>query len=333
VTPRRRRILVVGAGSLGTLYGARLARVADVQLLARRDHAEAIQRQGGAEVVDETGTTLAPVRADWRPQRLTPADTAIVLTKAHDSAAALESVAHLRGGLELVVSLQNGVEKDRLLIDWCGPGPVVGGSSMVGATLESPGRVRHTLPGQTYIGELPEGLTPRVRALAALLDRSGLPTTPTDRICSVEWSKLVHAAPTMTLTALTRMPFDRVLVHETLSAIYVRLLREGAAVAAAAGVQLDDWPGMFPVRTIAEAPVGEARDLVRERGRQMSRQGSTAVRISMLEDVRRGRRLELDAVHGFLVAEARRRDVPAPLSNLSLELLRSLERSGVEASA
>ena len=237
----------------------------------------------------------------------------------------LAGLGHLLDGLEQAVSLQNGVEKDELLGAWCGAQRVIGGMSMVGATQARPGLVRHTLAGSTYLGELDGGVSPRVEALAALLEAGGMPVVATGRIVPAEWSKLVHASPVMSLCALSRQPFHRVLLDERLSELYVRLLDEGAAVAAAAGVELDDLPGMFPVRTLAAAPRAEAVELVRERGRAMEEAGATGVRISMLTDIERGRRLELDAVQGFLVAEAERRGVPVPLSEVCLELLSAID--------
>lgn len=324
--PPRVRVLVVGAGALGSVYGAALARAgADVQLLARRAHAEAVEAAGGIEVDGLDGRWRAALRAEWRPERIAAAEIVIVLTKSHDTDAALAALPQVRDHARVVVSLQNGVEKDRRLAAWCGEQRVLGGMSMVGATLERPGSVRHTLVGATYLGELAGGASARARELAELLERGGLPAVATDRVLSAEWSKLVHAAPTMTLTGLARLPFHAVLLDPGLAVRYVRLLREGAAVAAAAGVALDDWPGMFPVRTLAAAPEEEAVALVRERGRAMAAANSTAVRVSMLSDIERGRRLEVDAVHGFLVAEAERRGVPVPLSRVAHELLCALD--------
>ena len=82
MSARGRRVVVVGAGALGTVYGAGLARGgATVQLLARRPHAEAIQAAGGVEIRGVDGSWHAELDADWRPERIEPADTVIVMTK------------------------------------------------------------------------------------------------------------------------------------------------------------------------------------------------------------------------------------------------------------
>ena len=164
MSARGRRVVVVGAGALGTVYGAGLARGgATVQLLARRPHAEAIRAAGGVEIRGVDGSWHAELDADWRPERIEPADTVIVMTKSHDTARALAELPQLVDGIEVAASFQNGIEKDRLLAEWCGKDRVVGGMSMVGATLERPGVVSHTLPGATYTGELPEETAPASR--------------------------------------------------------------------------------------------------------------------------------------------------------------------------
>ena len=336
MSARGRRVVVVGAGALGTVYGAGLARGgATVQLLARRPHAEAIRAAGGVEIRGVDGSWHAELDADWRPERIEPADTVIVMTKSHDTARALAELPQLVDGIEVAASFQNGIEKDRLLAEWCGKDRVVGGMSMVGATLERPGVVSHTLPGATYTGELPEGDSPRVQALGAALQDGGLRAVVTPQILSVEWSKLVHAGPSMTMTAVPQLPFHRALQDPGLADLYVHLLREGAAVAAAGAdpVEFLDLPGMFPVRSFLAASHAEAATMVRERGLQMEQAGSTNVITSMLRDLQTGRRLELDAVHGFLVAEGDRLGVPVPYNRTCLELLLALDssRPGVPA--
>jgi 2-dehydropantoate 2-reductase len=322
--PAIRRAVVIGAGALGSVYGAALARGgADVQLLARRAHAEAIAAAGGVTVRSVDGDWFAPLRAAWRPADIEPAELAILLCKSYDSAAALEGLVHV--GPAVAVSFQNGVEKDAVLARWCGAERILGGMSMVGATLPRPGEVAHTLAGTTYVGELPVGTSDRAAAVGALLEAGGLPTVVTERIASAEWSKLVHAAPTMTLCALARVPFHRELLDPGLAAQHAALVAEGVAIARAAGVDVDDWPGMFPVRTLAAVPAAEAVGLLHARGRAMAAAGSTDVRISMRDDVECGRPIEVEAVQGFLARAAARAGVDAPLTQASYELVRAVD--------
>jgi 2-dehydropantoate 2-reductase len=249
----------------------------------------------------------------------------IVLTKAPDTEAALAPLAHVRDGVELAVSLQNGVEKDDVLARWCGPDAVVGGVSMVGGTLLAPGRVAQTFDGGTIVGELPRGRSERVERLAAAFAAGGLKAVVSDDVRAVEWAKLVHASPTMAVPALVRLPLHACLVSEPLAELYVTLVREGIAIAAANGVEVHDGPVGYPLRQIAAAPDDEAVALVRERGRALEAAGMTEIRVSMLQSIERGRRTEVDAVHGFLVREAARLGVDAPATLLCHRLLAGID--------
>lgn len=321
------RVLVVGAGSLGSLYGGFLAAAGmDVQLLARADHVTAIRDQGGVRVQSFDRGFLAPVRATSDPERVEPADVVIVLVKTQDTAAALAELGHVAGSVRLAVSLQNGIDEDGLLASWAGPEAVVGGVSMVGATLQAPGSVRHTLVGPTFLGEQPRGTSRRVEALCRLLGEAGLEAIATEEIASVEWSKLVHGAPCMSLTALTRRWFHEVFLAPELAQVFLDQVLEGVAIAISAGVEVDDWPHLLPLRTMAREPRERALARIHDHGQGLMDAGMTSIRISMLQSIERGRHIEVDATLGVLARTAHRHGVEAPVTVTCHRLLAGLDR-------
>jgi 2-dehydropantoate 2-reductase len=322
----KERVIVVGAGSLGTVYGAALARAgAEVQLLAREAHARAIQAGGGV-VVDSFGERWeVPLHADWRPERIEPAEIVVLLTKTPDTAAALGALAHVRDSVRIAVSFQNGVAKDDELAAWSGPDTVVGAVAMVGATLEAPGHVRHTMNGPSFLGELDGASSDRVERLAALLESGGLPGIVTDRIRSVEWSKLVHAVPTTALPALTGLFLHEIFTTPELARLYVDMVREGWGVAEATGIQLEDWGSLFPVRTIATAPPEEALEVALAHGRRLVEAGMTEITVSMLQSARAKRHLEVEAIQGHVCREGARLGVPTPVTALCYRVLAGMD--------
>lgn len=360
------RVVVAGAGGLGGVIGAQLAWAGcDVQLLAREPHARAVAEQGGLWVDDR----LAPLRADWRPEAIEPADVLILLCKAPDSEEVLAGLDHLRDGLKLALSLQNGVEKEALLAAWCGPEPVVGATTMAGGELVEPGRVRHTHDGTTILGELshdegarvrrgaeraagddkrpdaplPAGATPsprtapagsaRLHRFAGLLRAGGAPASVTDDVRSAIWSKLATAVGPQALAVLTGLYYHELLLSPPLAAAIAGMTREVSDLAAAHGVELRDWPSLAPVRTIAAAPTDDAIALVADQGRAIERAGATTVTPSMARDARRGHPTEVEALHGFVVRDARAHGVATPLTDLAYALLRYAVRSPTEVTA
>lgn len=319
--------LIAGAGSLGTVYGAMLASAGhDVQLLARPAHADAVTSRGGVEL-RSFGTVQHPtLRATADPAALDPVEAIVLACKAPDTAEVLDGIRHLAGGISAAMSIQNGVTAADALAGWCAPSAVVGAVSMVGGTLEQPGVVAHTFAGPTFLGPLPDTDPAVVDTLAGDIEGAGLEVVTTDRIRSVEWSKLVHASPSMAITALTRLPFHQAFVVPELAEVFLDLIVEGAAVAAAAGVEVDDWPHILPVRSLATMPRDEGLATIRARGEAMVEAGMTEVRISMLQSVERGRPTEVDAIHGTLATEARRLGVDAPTTAVVHRLLAGLDR-------
>lgn len=320
--------LIAGAGSLGTLYGAALARAGlDVQLLARPAHANAITAAGGVRVEGPEGEWTAALRATAEPARVDPADIVILLTQCQDTDAALSEIDHVRDGVELAVSLQNGGGKNERLAAWCGAAAVIGGTSMVGATLDRPGHVRHTSAATTYLGELDGSDSERVRRLAEAFERGGLATLVTDRVRAAEWSKLLNAAATMTIAALARIPVHAVFSGERTSRCYVEQIREGDAVARAHGVEIGDWPGMAPVATLCSLELEAAAEVMRRRGAALAERGETNVTASMLRSILTGRPLEVEHVHGYLVREGERLGIATPMLSLAYALLQTIDRA------
>jgi 2-dehydropantoate 2-reductase len=322
------RVLVIGAGALGSVYGGMLGLAGfDVQLFAREPHARAITQAGGVRILRGEEALLAPVRAEWRPDRIEPAEIAVLLTKTVDTGTALDPLRHLIDDLNVAISLQNGVEKDHELAAWCGADRVVGAMSVVGGTSIDPGTVRFSFPGPTFLGELPEGTSPRVERLGEIFRAGGFEIEVTPRILSAEWSKLVHAVPVMSIAALTRLPYHQLLLDPELAAVFLQLIREGTAVAGAAGVELDDWPMLMPLRTMRELPDADALEIVHALGRRLTEQGATQVLISMLQSVQTERRLEVEAVQGYLLREGRRLGVSTPALETCYRLIKGIDTS------
>lgn len=320
-----RDVLIVGAGSLGSLYGAALAQAGRrVTLLGRRQHTYAIREQGGLRVVTEGGERLAPVTATSDPSEVGDVGTVVLLTQCQDTEAALAGLEHVRSGVSLAVSLQNGGDKNDLLAAWAGAEAVIGGTSMVGATLDAPGVVRRSSAGMTYLGERDGAQSERVEELARDLRRGGLETLVTDRVRAAEWSKLLNATATMTIAALARIPVHAVFTGERTSGCYAAQIREGVAVARAAGTEVGDWPGMAPVESLCRGSLEEAGELVRERGRAMAAAGEIEVTASMLRSILTDRPLEVEHVHGYVVREAERCGIEVPMVTLGYALLQTI---------
>src|SRR5579884_3757009 len=309
------RMLVVGAGSLGTVVAAALAaNGCQVVLYCRPGQVAPIRAEGLA--LSGVREVQARVEATADAREIGPVDYLLLAVKTRDTAAALAAVRVVP--VAAAASLQNGLAKDEQLV------ACFGRERILGATAAGPGRATWTLAGRSYFGELDGPPTPRVAALVAAFNAAGLPAEAVANVRAVEWSKLCQIVPAAALSALTRLEYYKVCKQPDLAALFVDLTHECAAVARADGVAIADYQGFNPY-TLVTLPRAEAIAALIARGEAMEAQGLTAMRISMLQDILRGRPTEVEETLGYVVRTAAERGVPVPLTRFAYGVIRGVE--------
>src|SRR6266446_3371012 len=202
------KIVILGAGALGTVLGTHLARAGeDVTLIARGQRAAYLQEHG-ATITGLVDFTI-PVRVVTDPSQVQEAEVLMVTVKTYDMVAALASVKHLDGGS--VLSIQNGVIKNEQLAQTFGWEKVLGATAMFTAEVLPIGTVRFTANQGFYLGELPAGTSARVQTLSDTLDRIGIVAKVTPSIQVLEWSKYVAWICGMAPAVLTRLEHYKLL--------------------------------------------------------------------------------------------------------------------------
>jgi 2-dehydropantoate 2-reductase len=302
-----RRTCVVGAGSIGSLYAAHLARVVESCVLTRREeHAQALNERGLS--VTGRGDFVARVAAATRAEDLPEPDLVIVATKATGLESASAALAGNYPGA-LVMTVQNGLGAEEI-VRHHGSWPLVSGVTFMSGTKHSDTSVEYILDTETWIG--PYGDTPfeRVREIAELLRAAGLQAEALPDLRPAQWSKLIFNATVNSVAAMTGLPHDFHFAAEAgesdLGHLVHGLVDEGKRIAAAAGVDLHDDP--WEMNVLA------------------TRRGS-AHYPSMLEDIEARRPTEVDLITGALVREAETHGVAAPLHTAMYALVRAKEAS------
>src|SRR5262245_22111523 len=196
------KIVILGAGALGTVLGAHLARAGEDVTLLARGHRAAYLQEHGATITGLVDFTV-PVRVVIDPSQLHDADVLMVTVKTYDMDTALQSVKHLDVGS--VLSIQNGVLKDEQLAQTFGWDKVLGAMTHFSAEVLPMGTVRFRTNQGLYLGELPEGTSPRVQTLGDLFEHVGIAVKITPHIQSFEWSKYVAWVCLMAPAVLTRL--------------------------------------------------------------------------------------------------------------------------------
>jgi 2-dehydropantoate 2-reductase len=301
------RVCIAGAGVIGSLFAAYLARVTDVTALTRREeHARALNEHGLR--VSGRGDFTSRVTAATSPDRLPEPELVIVASKGGD----VEPIATQLAGHwpnATLMTVQNGIGADEIVARHGAWRRLMAVTFMSG-TRHADTHVEYVLDTATWIGPS-HGTTPDdARAVAALIDSSGLKAEAFDDLRPAQWSKLIFNATVNTVAALTGLRHDPHFAalnepHD-LGFLVRNLMDEGKTVAAAAGVTLDEDPWEMNV-------------LATQRGHRHAP--------SMLEDVQARRRTEVDMITGSLVREAHRLGVPVPLHEAMYSLIKGVEAS------
>jgi 2-dehydropantoate 2-reductase len=299
------RVLVHGAGAVGGYFGARLARGGhDVTLVARGRNLAVLQRDGlTVHLPDETWTL--PLRAVGTPAEAPPADLVLLCVKSHDTRAAADALRPVVAPDTVILSLQNGIENETILAEALGLPPLLVGLTRIGVELTGPGVVQYTGRGEIVFGEPDGSDSPRATRLADAFRAAGLDHKLHHAILVAAWEKLAWNAAFNAVTTLADVPCGPALAQPASRRLIEDTMRETDAVATARGV---------PVRR-ARIPA-----VIAESATEMP-----DFPTSMLQDRRRGARLEHDAINGAVVRAADRLGVPVPLNRALLALLARLD--------
>lgn len=301
------KVLILGAGAMGSLVGARLSRTdAKVVLFStNRRHMETVVRDG--LIIEELDGSLTRFKLDacyrpedipWRP------DLVIVLVKSYATQPAVASVKGLCRGSTIFLTLQNGVGNWERVAEQTGKDSVLIGSTAQGATLVEAGRIRHGGKGLTVLGE-PEGEpSRRSHEVAELLRQGGMETQVSGEMELLIWEKLQVNVGINAITALTGIRNGVIAQSGEARALSTAAVEESVRVSRAKG---------FPIR----------EDMVE---RVMAIARATAVnRSSMGQDVDRRKRTEIDAINGAIVRLGEELQIPVPVNRTLTQLVKILE--------
>ena len=294
VFPASPRVAIVGAGTIGTYYGARLALAgAAVRFFGRSGLAE--MRSRGI-TLREAGAvqSLPPARTAvyGSTGEIGPVDIAVITLKTTANDRLAELLPPLLGPRTIILTLQNGLGADELLASLFGRERVVGGLAFIAAIREAPGDIRVYTPGYLTLGEFKGPASERVRQLAALFQRAGVKCEAVDNLAEARWRKLVWNVPYNGLTIVAGgITTDRILASPEWEPEVRALIDEVVRAAASFGYVV-------------------TADFITEQFAHTRRMG--AYQPSSLVDYLAGRAVEVEAIWGEPLRRAQAAGVAMP---------------------
>ncbi|MCA9860986.1 MAG: 2-dehydropantoate 2-reductase [Thermomicrobiales bacterium] len=293
------RILIVGAGALGGLYGALLARAGnEVTVLARGAALDTLRADGLTLESPRYGTFTQPVRAIPDPTDAGPVDLIFIAVKSYDLDAAAQQIVPLVHDGVTVVAVQNGIEHPRKLAAVVGDAALLPGVVIVSATVPRPGTIQHVGgPALLQLGDIGVPNPERLARIAAGFQETGAPVETYSDLWPKLWTKFGFIAAMSGVTALTRLTLRQIFAVPETRRLYHDTIAEVVDVARASGVEL---PDSTPENMIAMV---EGQHPMPERG-------------SMAYDLMAGRRIEISALNGSVVRLGNDLGIATPINRV-----------------
>jgi 2-dehydropantoate 2-reductase len=288
------KIAIFGSGGVGGYFGGRLAAAGeDVTFLARGAHLTALQ-QDGLHIESPNGALHLPkVQATDRPQAIGPVDVVLFTVKLYDVEAAAATLAPMIGADTVVITMQNGVDAVDMVSKHVGADHVAGGAAYIVAVIDKPGHVRHTTAQQLVFGERDKRRSARLVAFEEAGIRAGFQAKASEDVEADLWTKFVRLATWSGMTTVTRSPMGVVRDNPATFEMMIAAIQEVITLARARGVNLP--------ADIMDSTLG------------MIKTFPATSKSSMLEDIERGRRLELPWLSGAVVRLGKESGVPTPI--------------------
>jgi 2-dehydropantoate 2-reductase len=295
--PTAEPIVVLGAGAIGSLYAAKLAARHPVTVVARRDHVDAIRRDGLRLIGRETLT--ARVDAVTQVESIAAGTIILLTTKVNASEAAVGAIANLVRDDTVIVCVQNGLHSEDIARRASrGRCLVLRAITQFGAIVQSPGVINFTASGYTLIEQSqPSG------AIAALLTACGLDGRVSDDIKTEVWRKLIFNCVINPITSITGSDVGGI-ADARLDPLKQLVIEECLEVARADGVEFNvDF-----LTTIADV-FGSSRNIA-----------------SMRQDLMRGKPTEIDHMNGAVVDLGRRAGIDCPVNAALVAIIKAMDR-------
>lgn len=305
-----KQILIVGAGSVGGFFGARLAKTnPNVSFLLRPRTLAAIRRNGLTIRSAAESFTVHPPASSIAKDLPRP-DLIVLGMKAYDLDEVMDQIEPLLTEQTVILTLQNGIDTEDRLLARFSRDCVVGGVAYIYSKIAEPGVIEHYKKGALAIGELMGHESQRLLAIRDLFAAAGLPCQLSTDIRRSKWEKMCWNCVFNPLTVLINDRVAKALDHPEMMSVIREIVGEVGAVAAAVKVPL---PPDMPERVVKATK--EIRD----------------IHTSMYDDWKAGRPTEIDYLNGFIVKQGRKFGIPTPVNEALTALIKALtgqEKSG-----
>lgn len=301
------KIVIIGAGAIGSLFAALLARSKSENEIWILDKDQARAKRFNSQGIEVEGISnfKAKIKATSNAQDIGKADLIIIAVKSYHTEQAVKSIPPLLTQETKVLTIQNGLGNLEIISEIAGAERTLGGVTSHGATLIKEGHVKHAGAGETIIGRLDGKIFADVRTVANILNEAKIETKMSKDIKSVIWSKLIINVGINALSAITKLKNGELVKQEGVKEILRQAVSEAARVTKRKGIKLlyDD-----PIQKVESVCIATSPNVS-----------------SMLQDVLNKKHTEIDSINGAVSRHGRGLSIKTPINDMLFALVKTIE--------
>jgi len=296
-------ILVVGPGAVGGYFGGMLAKAGEnVTFLAKEAYYNALT-PAGLRIKSFKGDFSSKVHAIKGPSEIGNMDLILMCVKSYDTEATAHQIKNNIDENTVVLSLQNGIDNTEKIGSILGRDNVIAGVVLLLAEVVSPWEIHHYSRSEIVMGETNNNVSSGLKKIVDVFNNANILCSITNNIQKEQWKKLIWNTAFNPLTTLTRStPKELLSVPET-ELIVRKIMMETLNVANKIGINIDG--------NIVNGHIESTRKLDNSK-------------TSMLQDLVKGKRLEIDAINGAVIAKGKEAGIPTPYNDILYSLLKHL---------
>ncbi len=302
------KIAFIGAGAIGSLFGSLLEKGdIDTLLIGRQNHVNAIRKKG--LFVSGIEEFNVKIEASTNPHDAKDSDIIIITTKAYDTRNALLDILPILNNKVTVMSLQNGAGNIEEISKYVDKQNIIGAVTSMGAFLEAPGSLQFKGKGATMIGAISEKNN-NAKEIVKIFNSAGIKAEFTDNIKREIWSKVIINSAINSIASI----FDcenGILLDENLLELIREVTTEGKIILQKEGINISN--------NIYENTV----NVVKNTSKNIN---------SMLTDIRKGKRTEIDYINGKIIELGNKLDIPTPYNLALFNMIKFKENKIIQKS-
>jgi 2-dehydropantoate 2-reductase len=296
-------IVFMGAGAIGSLFGALLSKKNNATLIGRASHANAI-RKNGLKIEGKTQLNTTISAEDSIDKLLFTPDLLILTVKAYDTEEAMNQAKQIIDEDTIVLSLQNGLGNIEKIQENIDNSNIIAGITTHGALFNEPGIIRHTGKGSTVLGELNGKSSKKLKCITDLFNEAGIETTISHNIVKELWIKAIINSSINPLTTFFQCKNGYLLENPILENILEKICKESTSVANKEGMQLS-----------IEKMYDKTKQVIQDTAENYS---------SMLQSLRKGKKTEIDSINGRIVDVGKKHGMGPLINEMLIYSIKSI---------